>query len=453
MTFNKLKISGLLCKEPGSFLLLLSLVTLAYLNSFAGVFQFDDFNVIVNNSRVHTFAAWLSDLPRGIRPLLKLSWLINWQSGLGIFGFHLVNLAIHLGNTALVYLLAKSLYPEHEQSSILTIPFVAAVIFGLHPLQTEAVTYICGRSVALMTFFYLTAVYYGMQSSEGATARLKWSTLVIFIAAMAVKETAITLPLALLLTNFWKNGFTRSTLLNSIKAQWPSWLLMFLLPAILILHPRYGALLEYSFDIRSWQDNVMGQINAICYLASRLFILNGMNIDPDLTTVLTRGLSFYLKFAAISAVTITALFSIRKAPWFTAGFCWFVVHLIPTNSIVPRLDLVNDRQAYLPMVGVSIIIAILISQYCQAWRSFIVAFLILLLSGFTVSRNNLYRSEIALWEDIVAKSPQNARAFNNLGYAYSIARKDQEGCSAYLQAITLKPDYDLAKANLARFCR
>jgi hypothetical protein len=72
-------------------LLLVSALTMAYINSLHGAFQFDDYNVIVNNSLVHSWSAWLTDLPHGIRPFLKLTYTLNWTMGWGTFGFHLFN--------------------------------------------------------------------------------------------------------------------------------------------------------------------------------------------------------------------------------------------------------------------------------------------------------------------------------------------------------------------------
>src|SRR5918912_982016 len=98
--------SGFPSLEPGLFFIL-GLAFLAYVNSFRGAFQFDDFTVIVQNAGVHSFPAWLHDLGSGIRPLLKLTYLLNWLSGPGPAGFHAANLLIHLANTLLLYFLAR----------------------------------------------------------------------------------------------------------------------------------------------------------------------------------------------------------------------------------------------------------------------------------------------------------------------------------------------------------
>src|SRR6185369_8504788 len=148
-----------------------------------------------------------------------------------------------------------------------------------------------------------------------------------------------------------------------------------------------------------------------------------------------------------------ALFLLRKQPWLGFGLLWFFIQLIPTNSLVPRLDPVNDRQAYLPLVGLAMATGIYIARFSTRSmmnrRGYAVAILLGLLGYFTLMRNRDYRSEILLWEDTARKSPAKARVFNNLGYAYSLAGRHDEGCSAYRKALSLNPDYDIAKGNLA----
>ncbi len=96
-----------------SIFLLLCAIVLAYANSFWGAFQFDDFNVIVNNPRVHAWPAWWLDIQHGIRPLLKFTYTFDWFVGLGVAGFHLTNVLIHLCNTLLVWMLSRHFVASH----------------------------------------------------------------------------------------------------------------------------------------------------------------------------------------------------------------------------------------------------------------------------------------------------------------------------------------------------
>ncbi|MDP2806489.1 MAG: hypothetical protein Q8O24_11180, partial [Gallionellaceae bacterium] len=133
-------------------------VIVSYANSLTGDFQFDDYNVIVNQAQVHSWSAWLASLDHGIRPLLKLSYTFNWAISTNSFGFHLVNLCIHLANTFLVYRLSQLFAENKSAQQFKLIPLFTALLFATHPIHTEAVSYISGRSTSLMAFFYLAAL-------------------------------------------------------------------------------------------------------------------------------------------------------------------------------------------------------------------------------------------------------------------------------------------------------
>ena len=126
-------------------------VLLAYFNALTGIFQFDDYNVIVNNPAVHSLPAWFDSMP-GIRPLLKFSYALNWTVNAGPFGFHLFNVLVHAVNAVLVYRVLCAL--RERQAGADWAPLVGALLFALHPVQTEAVTYISGRSVSLMRWSF-----------------------------------------------------------------------------------------------------------------------------------------------------------------------------------------------------------------------------------------------------------------------------------------------------------
>ena len=152
----------------GARALLVLAVVLAYANAVGASFQFDDFNVIVNNPMVHSWAAWWSGMP-GIRPLLKVSYTANWTSGLGVAGFHVSNIALHAANALFVLALVRRLAPRLVVDA--PAAFFTALVFALHPAQTEAVTYVSGRSTALMAAFSLLAALAHLRANEAGARR------------------------------------------------------------------------------------------------------------------------------------------------------------------------------------------------------------------------------------------------------------------------------------------
>jgi len=427
-------------------LLLAGTVAVVYLNSFRGVFQFDDYLVIVDNAGVHSWGAFLAGLPRGIRPLLKFTYTLNWTSGLGLFGFHLVNVALHAANAVLIFLLASRIVGASGFAALLP-----ALLFAVHPVQTEAVTYICGRSVSLMTFFYLGSLLAYLRGRERRSRSLLYlASPALFLLAVASKEIALTLPFALVLCEAVRRE--RTGWGEALRAQAVHWLLLCSLAVLVIVHAGYGRLLEVGFDIRGAAANLSTQLHGVPYLLSRLFLPHALNFDPDLPVFSVWSADLLpeaLLLAALLAAGSVALWK-RSAAGF--GILWFFLHLVPTNSFIPRFDVANERQLYLSSWGLFLAMASgadLLRERCGARRVTAVAVLLVVaLGGFTVSRNTVYRSQVALWEDTARKSPGKARVQNNLGYAYELEGRFEEADAAYLKALLNDPGYSLARWNL-----
>src|SRR5438067_7382063 len=168
---------------------LVAIALAAYLPSLLGPFHFDDYNVVVNYPTVHSWSTFFERASGGVRALLKASYVLNWTIDSDAFGFHLVNIALHAANTVLLYFIGRRLIPDNVRNYSL----LPALLFALHPMQTEAVTYISGRSSSLMATFYLGAILAYLRGAHWG-----WSCL-LFALALATRETAVTLPAALLL--------------------------------------------------------------------------------------------------------------------------------------------------------------------------------------------------------------------------------------------------------------
>lgn len=429
-------------------LLLAGTVVAVYLNSFRGVFQFDDYNVIVDYAGVHTWSGFLASLPRGIRPLLKFTYTLNWTCGLGLFGFHLLNVTLHAANAVMLFFLARKIGGPS------VCPFVAllpAFLFAVHPVQTEAVTCISGRSVSLMTFFYLgslLAYLRGRERGRGVLSRTL--SPILFVLAVASKEVAITLPIAMVLCeaarherNGWKEAF---------RAQAVHWMLLFFFAVLFLAHYGYGRLLEACFGIRGAASNLLTQIHGIAYLLSRLVRPHDLNFDPDLPVFSGWANVLLPETSLLSALLAAGVFGLKKRSLAGFGILWFFLHLVPTNSVIPRLDVANERQLYLASWGLFLAVAagaeLLREKWGARWLTPVAAVLVIVLGGLTVSRNTVYRSEIALWEDTVGKSPGKARAWNNLGYSYDQGGRFREAEAAYLRALRIDPGYAHARGNL-----
>ncbi len=426
---------------------LLALIAfVGYLPSLAGVFQFDDYNVIVNYPTVHAWSTLFERLGGGVRPLLKASYTLNWTLGPGELGFHLVNIALHALNAALLYLIGRELcvrwFGETEAARCRGAVIVATLVFALHPLATEAVTYISGRSSSMMASFYLGALLVYLRGGHWLVSGS------LFILAAATRETAVTLPAALLLVELC--GRERPHWRAILRRQGAHWTLLAAGGLVILFERHYFELISYGFTRRGLADNLLTQLDAVSYLIAGLLGLRGANIDPALPATSAWNATLAVQAALFAALAAMGLANLRSRPWIGFGLLWFFVQLAPTNSIVPRLDVANDRQLYLAAWGLVFALAVqtvrleLPRRLVRAAAAMLVGVLALA----SVARQLDYRSEIALWEADLARAPWNARAHNNLGYAYYLAGRKDEAWREFRAALLCDPGYLKARANL-----
>lgn len=437
------------CNPVFAAVLMLCAVGVSYANAFWGVFQFDDFNVIVNFPRVHSWSAWWLDLQHGgIRPLLKLSYTFDWTMGLGAAGFHITNVFIHLCNTCLVWLLARRFITHHrELHDQLAVPLLVALLFAVHPVHTEAVTYICGRSIALMTLFYLAGLlaYVEGRAQDNKTC-LHVITPLFMLLALGVKETAVTFPLALLLWELYSKGSLRSAL----RYQWSSWMLALLGAVFFLAHDGYLSLVEISAGLNSLQGNTATQTQAFVYLLRQWLFPLWLNIDPDLRVVHDFA-GLLPQVMVLVAVIALMLLTLRRRPWVSFALAWAILQLFPLYLLLPRLDVANDRQLYLVSWPLALaVVAELSLRLTPGISRLGIALLLVALASLTVLRNQDYQSEISLWEATVRHSPNKARVQNNLGYAYWLGGRAEEARVAFTTALQLDPKYYQARYNLLR---
>ena len=426
------------------------LVGAAYFNALFGAFQFDDYNVIVDYAGVHTWQAWLDGLGHGIRPLLKLSYTLNWIAGLGAPSFHLVNLLIHLVNVWLVYRLAQAFVRDAGllgSDPTQLVPLATALLFAVHPVQTEAVTYISGRSSSLMALFYLAGLLaYVSGRRRHSKVHLYALTPLLFALALAVKETAVTFALALLLWELFCGG----TFKASLQRQWPSWALLFGAALFFVINPSYQGEMETSAALNSLSGNAATQLMALAYLLRQWALPLWLNIDPDLVPLpgfadAVRPLAVFLAGLALT------LACWRRRPWISFALLWTALHLMLLYLFLPRLDVANERQLYLASWPLFLALSIELALWLPPRPlRLVLAALLLAGVGLTVARNQVYANEISLWQDTVAKSPHKARVHNNLGYAYLLAQRREEARREFAIALQIDPQLIQSGFNLER---
>lgn len=434
--------------SPGALLWITLAVSICYANALNGTFQFDDYRVIVDNPGIHSWAAWIEGLPLGIRPLLKFSYTLNWTMNTGITGFHITNLLVHLVSTYLVFRLAQVFVQQQwQQEKLRQIPIFVALLFAAHPVHTEAVTYICGRSTSLMTLFYLAGLLtYLNGRMERSRLKVYGLTPLLFVMALGTKETAVTFPLALLLWEYACGGKWQ----RALVPQWPSWLVLLLGVLFFLFSDSYLSHMERSAHFNTVQGNAANQVFAFSYLMRQWALPFWLNIDPDLP--LQNGFSAIgLPLGFLLALSVLMMACWRKRPWLGFALAWVMLQLIPLHLFLPRIDIANDRQMYLAGWPLLLALCVELRLWLNETRTRIFTTLLLLgLATLTVLRNQDYTSEIRLLEDTAIKSPDKPRVHNNLGYAYLLAHRHDEARREFTMALRLDPGLYKARYNLYR---
>jgi len=366
---------------------LLASAILAYANAFCGTFQSDDFVAILGDPDLVTFYSFISHLDQMIRPFSKATFFIDRNLyGDNPAGYHLLNLILHLGSGVLLYSILT--YTLNKRESIASIskgtaalPFWTAFLFLIHPIGTETVTYLYGRATGMMAFFYLATIYFFIRSTnrEENPSRFfprYFCALLCFIFSLLSREISITIPAALLLWDIVLRQ-RRGAILRSaiIRFHLPFWGLLFLFLLFGWSHARYSFLFRYSLEIRPFYENLLTQVNTVTYALHLFFIPTHLNFDHDLKVYhFILQWPAPLSLAVLSGMMVIAILSVRRAPFLSFGILWFLLQISPTNSIIPRYDLLRERNLYLPSIGLflavvsfSIIAARRISDTFTKW--------------------------------------------------------------------------------------
>jgi tetratricopeptide (TPR) repeat protein len=448
----------------------ITLATLvAYENSFGNPFLFDDDPTILKNPTIRRLWA-ISDVlcpPKNGetvtgRPLLNLTMAINYAiSGEEPWSYHAGNLAIHiLAALTLFSILRRTfLLPtmcRRWGENALPLAFVIALLWAIHPMQTESVTYVVQRAESLVGLLYLLTLYCFLRSVCSPRPMAWWAaTALVCLLGMASKEVMASAPLVVCLfdrafvATSWREVFRRRWALYAAMAC--TWTLLAWL--VLTTGDRGGSAgFGVSMSRRAYLGTQTGAILHYLRLAvwpHPLVFDYGTPLVQSLKEVVPSGAAVLL----LGLATLAALWR-----WPKVGFlgAWFFAILAPTSSVVPVVtQTIAEHRMYLPLAAVWTGI---VAACCWAGRQMVqarrislqgakmaavaaVTVVAILFVSMTHQRNLVYRSAFAMWEDTLAKMPDSARAHNNFGIQLVHAGRVSEGMAEYRKAVELKPDF------------
>ena len=431
---------------PRALLVVVALVA-AYASATGTVFQFDDAHTVAGNPAVQSWTAWAASLP-GIRALTKASFVASGAFAAPPLGHVLASVALHAAAacTLLALLLRwlPSLAPRDARPAFAAT--AAALAFALHPAQTEAVTYVSGRSVVLAGTLYLLALLAWERHRDRGSRAARIASLAAFALALAARETAWTLPVALVLIEVARGARCR----DALRTAGAHFALLAAAALAVAASPTYRWLLRESLATRGPLDNLYAQVEGIAYLVTHPLLTLRVNFDPDVVVPPSPDAGWWLAAAALALALAAGFGSLRRAPWLGVGVLWTLLHLVSTNGPVARYDLVNDRQWYLALAGPALVAGVLLARVPHAWvRTALAAGLCAGLGFATFARNIDYGSELALWHATVRASPAKSRAWNNYGWALQREGDVAAARQAYERALALDPGNFRARANRA----
>jgi tetratricopeptide (TPR) repeat protein len=451
--------------------LLAGAVLLAYANSFRGPFVFDDVPSIVENATILRLGDSLSPPAEGGltvsgRPVLNLTLALNHAiSGMDGWSYHALNLLIHLlAGLTLFGLVRRTLRrldgsvgrgssPTSGQPSAIKPDLLALVIAGLwllHPLQTESVTYVIQRAESLMGLFFLLTLYAFARAVDSPRPRL-WhaASFLACLLGVGTKEVMVLAPVMVFL-------YDRTFVSGSFRAAWQRhrWRHLTLVATWLPLAwlvagtgGNRGSTMGFDVDV-SPTDYWLTQFEAVTRYLGLGFWPHPLVFDYGKVAAPTLGEALPWALPVLVLVPAT-LYALWRRP--VAGFlgAWFFGILAPTSIVPGELQMIVEHRMYLPLAAVIALVAGAAAPRLGR-RGLLAAGAGLALAAGTVTwhRNAVYQDEVALWHDTIAKRPENARTYNNLGRYHYLASRWDEAIALFEQSLRLDPGMPKTHFNL-----
>ncbi len=461
----------------------------AYGNSLSGVFVLDDIRAIIRNPTIRTL--WPLSVPLSPpgestvsgRPLANLSFAINYAMApagsrdgfepardgrdpaqterflANARGYHLANLAIHVCVALLVFgivrrtLLTATLRPVFGDAAA-WLAVATATIWVVHPLTTEAVTYVVQRVESLVALWYALTLYGAIRAAEGPRGRW-WSALAVTACAcgMAIKEVMVTAPLAVAAWDavFHRDGWGRSRvrLLAALAATWA-------ISAVLVSGESRGPSINLDPGI-VWRYLVT-QASIILHYVRLTFVPAPLVFLYDWPLTPTWGTSAVPLAVVAAAVLASAVAVITRRTAGFAGAVFFLV-LAPTSSVLPIVtEVAAEHRMYLPLAALVAVVVCgtywLVRMFPGPPRVKAVAAAVATLAAVawlglaTRARNLDYGSETRLWRTAVDARPADARSRVALGSALAADGTLAEAETHLLAAVQLAPGDPVARVRL-----
>ncbi len=454
-------------------ILLLVAGLVAYHGSFKGPFIFDDIDSIVDNPTIRHLWPLNSVLmpPSGGltvegRPLLNFTLAINYAlGGVNVKGYHSLNLGIHLLAGILLFGVFYKLFNLSNLKVSGLLAFCVALLWTVHPLQTESVTYVIQRAESLMGLFYVLSLFAFLKFQDG---KASWGVISIVACylGMATKEDMVSVPVIILLIDrtLILNSFKQSLKQRSTYYLWlfSSWIILGFL--INSTHGR-GGTVGFDSGLPAWLYWVT-QFPAIIHYLQLVVWPNPLVFDYafDRFWIWHPWATLPYAICVFGLLGISIWFVIKRNATGILGLFIFIL-LAPTSIIPGNRQAMAEHRMYLPIAAVIALLSLGLLKCCELLfhkskedssynkiKCLLIIFTALAASGFiyrTIQRNKDYQSNVVLWTKTVEAVPDNPFAHNSLGSVLFESHNLVDAEKEFRQAIALNSNYAQAHSNLA----
>jgi len=446
-------------------------VFLIYSNTLNSPFIFDDIRNIQKNPQIRIDSLSKDSIAHGgleslasNRPVAKFSFALNYyfhQYDVG--GYHLVNIFVHIMTGLLLFLFMKATLNlpslRSESRAFQWIPLITALIWLIHPLHTQSVTYIVQRMNAMATMFYLLAFLFYIKGRLTSGRRKKLvlfgSCILAGILALGSKEIAVTLPFFIFLYEWY---FFQDLSLSWLRRHFLKFVVALIILAMgVFLTMRSGLLEQVWMNYKVYNftpvERVLTEFRVVIFYVSLLLFPHPsrLNLDHDfsISHSLFDPITTIISLGIILGVIGFAFYMAKKDRLLSFCILWFFGNLVIESSVI-GLEIIYEHRTYLPSLFAVLLVVTLIYRVLnpQWLRVAMLCIVVVMFSQWTYQRNKVWGDDLTLWADSTKKSPNKARPRVNLGVALTDRGRTEEAVDHFSKALEFMPNHAEAHNNL-----
>lgn len=418
-----------------------------------GLLDWDDYGYIKNNPLIFSInlkEIFSHNVMWNYHPFTILILTIEYHFfGLNPTGYHAVNLLLHLSNVVLVF------YSISLLSEKIEVALITSLLFGIHPMHVESVAWVAELKDVLYTFFFLSAYIFYLRYLKDPKTKYYIIALLLFLASLLSKAMAASLPVILLLTDYFKNRkITREELLEKV----PFFLVATIL-GIVAVYAQDTSVGNEDLGLTFLQRMIFACYGFISYLIKLGFPIHLSAFYPY--PLLTAGqipFSYYTYVLLVLGLSVLVFYSIRFSRKIVFGVGFFTVTILLVLQWLPVGNaIMADRYSYIPSIGIFYLIAealvLLWNKKSRLVTILLISTITLFFSVITFERCGIWKNDLTLWNDVLSQFQKAPVAYNNRGLVYLKEKEYDKALEDFNKAIEQYQKYTQAFINRGNVLR